>query len=220
MFIFSYSKDGVARKVCYPSWNLCDFVRNVLRHLPALQLLDFGRNTSCHLHYWPLKTIQAHLIYIRITITTVDDLLRLVNTQPLSHTLQQLHITMNDLCRTNSSISLPDAHLWPRMKVLHTFTFIKPFNWHFIEEWMLVDTLTSSNIMPMLRRMNFCIVIDSNDLHSMHHSGLFTDYRHVNIHYAFMINHNRQHIELNDYIQRHSQSHRRQIASATFTSDC
>jgi hypothetical protein len=186
--------------------------------MPALQLLDFGRSTF-YLHYWPLKTIQAHLTYIRITITTADDLLRLMNTQPLSHTLQQLHITLNDECSDSCIFSVPDAHLWPRMKVLHTFTFMKSFNWHFTEEWILVDRLTSSNVMPTLRRMNFSIVIDSNDLHPMHHSGLFTDYRHVNIHYAFMINDNRQHIELKNYVQRHSQSHRRQIASATFISE-
>jgi hypothetical protein len=140
-------------------------------------------------------------------------------TQPLSHTLQQLHITINDVA-SNSHPRLPYAHFWPQMKVLHTFTFVKSFNWHFSKEWTLIDTLTSSDIMPMLRRMNFCIVIDTDDLHGMHRSALFTDYRHVDVHYAFMINDNRQHIELSDYLQGHSQSHRRQIVSATFISEC
>jgi hypothetical protein len=44
----------------------------------------------------------------------------------------------------------------------HTFTFIKLSNLLFSKGYILVDTLTSFNIMPVLRRMNFCIVINTN----------------------------------------------------------
>jgi hypothetical protein len=142
-----------------------------------------------------------------------------MNTQPLSRTLQQLHITMSDVVRSPCP-RLPNTNLWPRMEVLHTFTFIKSFKWHFSKEWFLLDTLTCSDVMPMLRRINFCIVIDINDLDSMYYSALFTDYRHVDVHYAFIINDNREHIQLIDYVRHINQSHRRQIISATFISEC
>jgi hypothetical protein len=103
---------------------------------------------------------------------------------------------------------------------LHTFTFSKSFDWHFPEEWTFVDILTSSKVMPILQRMNFSIVIESNDVDHMNHSALFTDYRNVDIHYAFIINDNRLHSEISQYIPHGSQSHPREIGSATFISDC
>lgn len=139
-------------------------------------------------------------------------------TQPLSHTLQQLHITINNVA-SSPFFLLPDAHFWPRMEALHTFTFVTSFKWHFRNEWALVDTLTSSNVMPLLRRMNFCIVIHIDDLNQINHSALFADYRHIDVNYAFMITDNRQHIELRDYVPHGSQSHPHEIVSATFISE-
>lgn len=172
-----------------------------------------------HLHHWPLRLIETHLTYLRITLLTPFVLFNLMNTKPLSRTLQQLHITMSDLA-SNPDPRYSDRNVWPRMEVLHTFTFIKSFKWHFNKEWFLLDILTGSDVMPLLRRMNFCIVIDVNDLDRMYHSALFTDYRHVDVHYAFMINDNREHIQLIDYVRRCNQYHRRQIVSATFISEC
>jgi hypothetical protein len=81
-----------------------------------------------------------------------------MKTQPLSRTLQQLHITMSDIA-SSPRPRFSNTNVWSRMEVLHTFAFIKSFEWHFNKEWFLLDILTRSNIMPLLRRMNFCIVI-------------------------------------------------------------
>ncbi len=216
---FVIFKGGAAHGLCYPSWNLCDFIKNTLHHLFALRLLDFGIEKTIHLHDWPLRTIETHLTYLRITLLTPYVLFNLMNTQPLSRTLQQLHITMSDVI-TSPHPRYANRNVWPRMEVLHTFTFIKSFKWHFNKEWFLLETLTACDVMPLLRRMNFCIVIDINDLYRIYHSQLFIDYRHVDVQYAFMINDNREHSQLLDYVRHRNQSHRRQIVSATFISEC
>ncbi|CAF3172646.1 unnamed protein product [Rotaria sp. Silwood2] len=61
---------------------------------------------------------------------------------------------------------------------------------HSSEEWTFVDVLTTFNVMPVLRRMNFSIVIDVNDLDQMTQSPLFNDDRHIDVHYAFVIHDN------------------------------
>ncbi len=67
--------------------------------------------------------------------------------------------------------------------------------------------------------MNFSIVVNADDLNQMNHSALFTDYRHVDVHYAFIINDNRPYSEVSKYIPYGNQSHP-QTASATFISNC
>ncbi|CAF4741151.1 unnamed protein product, partial [Rotaria sp. Silwood2] len=106
------------------------------------------------------------------------------------------------------------------MKALHTLSFVKPFNWHSIGEWTFINLFTSSNIMPVLRRVNFSLVIDVNDLIQMRNSALFIDSRHIDIHYAFIVIDDRPHEELVNYVPCSSQSYSRQKASATFISDC
>ncbi|CAF2577417.1 unnamed protein product [Rotaria sp. Silwood2] len=54
----------------------------------------------------------------------------------------------------------------------------------------------------------------------MNHSTLFTDYRHVDVHYAFIFDDNRSHSELSKFVPYGSQSHPREIASGTFISEC
>lgn len=204
--------------VCDRHWNLCQFIKNALDVLSVLEILDFGIEKRRHIHDWPLKLMKSNLTYLRITVLTPFVLFNLMNTEPLCHTLKQLHITLSDA----ASVSNPrysDGNVWPRMEALHTFTFIKSFRWHFNNEWFLLDKLTGSDVMPLLRRMNFCIVIDIDDLDRMYRSALFTDYRHVNIHYAFMINDNREHVQLIDSVQRYNQYHQHQIVSATFNSE-
>ncbi|CAF1222618.1 unnamed protein product [Rotaria sordida] len=89
-----------------------------------------------------------------------------------------------------------------------------------MEEWTLLDMLTSSRVMPILRRMTFSIVINAVDLNHMNHSAIFTDYRHVDVHYAFIFDDNRSHSELSKFVPYGSQSHPREIASGTFISEC
>ena len=138
-----------------------------------------------------------------------------MNTQTLCHTLQQLHVKICDR-RTDLPPRFPDANEWSRMEVLHTFTFTKSFNWHFDREWFLLDLLTSCDVMPLLRRMNFCIVIDMNDFDRMYQSALFTDHRHVDVHYALLINDHRDHFQL---INRARHFNRCHMISATFISE-
>jgi hypothetical protein len=217
--IFCFIKDGMTKHVGYPLWNLTDFVNKILCHLPLLQSLDLGMESSFYLPHWRFKMIQAPLIYVKISLGKTHDLIDIMSTKPLSHTLQQLHIKIPDVC-SDIEFSLRDKSFLPRMESLHTFTFAKSFNWYSSEEWTFVNVLTTSNVMPVLRRMNFSIVIDFNDLIQMAQSALFADYRHIDVHYAFVINDNRQHHELNQYAPRGSLSHPHQVASATFISEC
>ncbi|CAF1006048.1 unnamed protein product [Rotaria sordida] len=209
---------GMTKKIAYPLWNLKEFLEKILCYLPTLQSLDLGMETSFYLHKWPFKTIQTPLIYLKISIARTLDVIDILSTNPLSHTLKQLHIKMPDFCGYRSFSSF-DKNILPRMESLHTFTFAKSFKWHSSEEWSFVNVLTTYNVMPMLRRMNFSLVIDVNDLDQMTNSPLFNDDRHINVHYAFIIHDNRQHCELNQHVPRGSLSHRRQIASATFISE-
>ena len=165
------------------------------------------------LYHWPFKIIQMPLNYLAITLNSTCTLLDIMSTEPLSHTLQELHIKLVDECYLENS--LDKIHLLPEMKVLHTFSFVKSFDWHSDVEWTIVDLLTS-NIMPLLKRMNFALVINFTDLVGMNNSALFTDSRHIDVHYAFIINDECPHIELLNYVQHGSQSHPHQISSATF----
>jgi hypothetical protein len=57
-----------------------------------------------------------------------------MSTKPLAQTLQQLHIKLSGIyCRIHDSANIMRKVL-PRMGVLHTFTFIKTFDWHSILE--------------------------------------------------------------------------------------
>ncbi|CAF3260355.1 unnamed protein product [Rotaria socialis] len=209
---------GIFQEVCYPAWNLCDFITEVFHHLPALRSLDLGTAESFFLHRWNFKTIQTPLINLTLTLSTTHALLMIMSTEPLAHTLQRLHITLNDHC-SDMEYSLCDTNLLPEMKALHIFSFTKSFVWHCIEEWKFIDALTSSRIMPILRRMNFSVVIDVNDLVEMNRSALFTDFRHIDVHYTFIINDDRSHMELREYILHNNKLHSNQIVSATFISE-
>ena len=86
------------------------------------------------------------------------------------------------------------------MKVLHTFSFVKSFGWHSAVEWTTLDLLTSSNIMPLLKRMNFALSIKVIDLVGVNNSALFTDSRHIDVQYALIINDDRPHIKFINYV--------------------
>ncbi|CAF3322938.1 unnamed protein product [Rotaria socialis] len=209
---------GMTKRLGYPSWHLWEFLERTLCHLPILQSLDLGMETSFALHDWRFKAIQAPLTYLKITLGRAHLLIHILSTKPLSFTLQQLHVYISDF--SHMWLCLRKKDLLPRIASLHTFSFVKSLKWHSAEEWTLLNELTTSSVMPVLRRMNFSIVIDVHDLEQMTHSALFNDDRHIDVHYVFMINDNRQHAELNQYIPHGSLSHPRQIASATFISEC
>ncbi|CAF4055709.1 unnamed protein product [Rotaria sordida] len=214
-----FNAGGMTREVAYPIWNSYEFLERTVCRLPTLQSLDLGMETSFDLHGWPFKMIQAPLTYLKISLGRTHLLIDIFSTKPLSSTLQQLHIKISDFCG-DMYFSLRDKDFLPRMESLHTFTFVKSLKWHSSEEWTLVNVLTASKVMPVLRRMNFSIVIDINDLNQMNHSALFDDDRHIDVHYVFMISDNREHFEVNQYVPHGSLSHSRKIVSATFISEC
>ncbi|CAF3359407.1 unnamed protein product [Rotaria socialis] len=141
-----------------------------------------------------------------------------MSTEPFTHTLQQLQVRFNHDSNLIGSLNFKDGFL--RMEVLHTFSFIKSCSCHLIIEWILVNVLTSFRLMAILRPINFSLVIDVDDLSQMSNSALFTDSRHIHIHYALIINDDRLDIAIINNVPHGSQSHSRQIASATFISYC
>jgi hypothetical protein len=83
-------------------------------------------------------------------------------------------------------------------------------------EWTLFEMLTSSKIMPILRRANVSLFIDTNDLNRISSSALFTDHRHVNVNFAFNLFNCPQYIEMTQYIPRGNHFHPREILGVTF----
>ncbi|CAF2725237.1 unnamed protein product [Rotaria sp. Silwood2] len=213
-----FKTTGLSQELCYPSWNLLEFVTEVINNLVGLRSLNLGLESSFFLHRWPFKTIQTPLIYLSITLSTTCDLLNIMLTQPLTYTLQELHIKLSHMY--NIIYSLDRRHLLPRMESLHTFSFVKSFNWYSVIEWTFVNQLTSSSVMPILRRMNFSLVANGDDLVRMSKSALFTDNRRIDVHYALIINDDRSHTDLIKSVPHGNQYNLRQIASATFISDC
>ncbi|CAF3343288.1 unnamed protein product [Rotaria sp. Silwood1] len=196
--------------------------------LNEIQSLVIDRCTSpLQLKRWPHLT---HLTALRLQgVRNFREVFKLAkkHSQTLTHlTVEssryfytQLHIKIRDLCG-DFDFSLRNKGLLHRMESLHTFTFIKSFKCYSNEEWKFVNVLTNSDIMPVLRRINFSVFIDANDLVQMTHSNLFVDDRHIDVHYVFMISDDRQHSELDEYVPHGSLSHPRQIASVTFISEC
>ncbi|CAF1547062.1 unnamed protein product, partial [Rotaria sp. Silwood1] len=88
----------------------------------------------------------------------MDMLVRLMSTPPLSTTLHQLHVKVGNSDFNTCSL-IPKSPLSMRM--------------------VFFEMLTSSIVMPVLRRANVSIFIDINDLNCISSSSLFTDHRHV-----------------------------------------
>ncbi|CAF1271985.1 unnamed protein product [Adineta ricciae] len=213
-----FKTDGLSRRLCYPSWNLYKFISEILNNMFALRSLNLGMESSFFLHTWSFKTIQLPLTHLTVALHFICDLINLMLTDPLSHTLEQLHITLARNCDIESSMDAV-SHL-SRMKTLHTFTFAKSFEWQSNYEWSFIDRLTSAKVMPALRRMSFALVINYIDLIEMENSALFTDFRHIDVHYSFIIvaPSRESHAVLLNHVPRGSQSHPREIVSVTFMS--
>jgi hypothetical protein len=177
--------------------------------MPALQSLDFGMNNygTC----WPFTTAVVPLTYLRIDLPCMDALIRLISTPPLCDTLRQLHVHVD-----NAKSVISTFNLSIQMIHLHTFTFVQTFFSELTTKWRIFEMLTSSNVMPVLRRLNMSLFIDMNDLNHIGSSPLFTNHRHVDIHFAFNLINCPQYIEMTQYIPRGSRSHPREIIGVTF----
>jgi len=99
---------------------------------------------------------------------------------------------------------------------LHTFTLVQTFFSRFTIEWTLVEMLTSSKVMPILRHANLSIFLNINDLNRIDSSPLFIDHRHVDVHFAFHLMNYPQYMKVTQYIPRGNRFHPREIVGVTF----
>jgi hypothetical protein len=187
----------------------------VLRYLPALRSLDLGFDSSHFIMDWDTIPVRAPLTYLRVTLDCVSDLLAIMMTRPLSTTLRQLHVKIRD-SGLILGFQVSEMQIAFSMSSLHTFTFIKSLYRQFVDEWKLIDALTSSNVMPVLQQAKVIVAIEASDLNPIGRSGLFNDHRLVDVQYAFIIADDRSHADFNKQITRGSRSHPRFVASATF----
>ncbi|CAF1305645.1 unnamed protein product [Rotaria sordida] len=160
---------------------------------------------------WPINTAVTPLTYLRLDLPCMDTLLRLISTTPLSDTLRQLHVKIG---HSRSPVSISNLSI--RMNSLHTFSFVQTFFSTLTIEWTIFEMLTSSNVMPILRRANVSIFIDISDLNRIGSSPLFTDYRHVDVHFGINLINCPQYINVTQYIPRGNRFHPREIVSVTF----
>jgi hypothetical protein len=186
----------------------------LLIHLPALRSLDLG--IQYHGTRWNITTAVVPLTYLRLSLPSMDILIRLISTPPLFQTLRQLHIQIgNSHFDSKGDFSASMSHLPIRMINLHTFTLLQTFFSVLTIEWTVFEMLTSSKMMPVLRRANTSIFIKINDLNRIGSSSLFTDHRHVDVHFVFNLVNCPQDTNMSQYIPRGSCFHPREIVGAT-----
>ena len=83
-------------------------------------------------------------------------------------------------------------------------------------EWALLECLTSSNVMPALKRANIAVFPNINDSNRIRSAPLFADHRHVIVNFAFNLISCPQYAEVTRFISRGSRSHPREIVGVTF----
>ncbi|CAF5111626.1 unnamed protein product [Rotaria sp. Silwood1] len=205
--------DGHSIDFTHPLGDLEKLMHNILLiHFPALRSLDFGLN--CYWMNWPI-TVHVPLTYLRLLLPSMDDLVRIMSTQKLSYSLCQLHVRIgNGDYRKYCTTSI--FHSLIPMVNLHTFTFFQHFfSWLRIE-WTFIEMLTSSNVMPVLRRVNISYFINIDDLKRIGSSSIFTDHRHIDVHFAFHLINCSEFLEMTQYIPRGNCFYPREIVGATF----
>ncbi|CAF4089515.1 unnamed protein product, partial [Rotaria sordida] len=198
---------------------------STLNNRLTMLLLERGVNRNVNLSSTQYYQFQKLLPLLRLNeidsliIDCYASALQLTKWPYLPH-LKKLQIkgvcNYFDICH----FVMQHANTLTHLTIESSWYHLRSFKWHFMEEWTLLDMLTSSRVMPILRRMTFSIVINAVDLNHMNHSAIFTDYRHVDVHYAFIFDDNRSHSELSKFVPYGSQSHPREIASGTFISEC
>lgn len=164
---------------------------------------------------WRIAPVQVPLTHLRLTVDDRVELLRIMATKPLCSTLRQLHVKIRDQ-NVIGTLHLSEVDVSLSMPSLHTFTFMKPLYHETIEEWAFIDTLTSSQVMPVLKRIHFIVAIRISDLEKIDQSMIFNDDRNVDVYFAMLLNDNQCHAELTERIPRGSRSHPRSIASTTY----
>lgn len=164
---------------------------------------------------WRIAPVQVPLTHLRLTVNDRVELLRIMATKPLCNTLRQLHVKIRDI-NVLGILHLSEVDVSISMPSLHTFTFMKPLYHEAIEEWALIDMLTSSQVMPVLKRIHLIVAVTMSDLERIDQSMVFNDDRNVDVHFAMLLHDNQCHAEVTKHIPRGSRSHPRSIASATY----
>ena len=104
-----------------------------------------------------------------------------------------------------------------QMANLHTFILVQSFFFSTLRiEWALLECLTSSNVMPALKRANIAVFPNINDSNRIRSAPLFADHRHVIVIFAFNLISCSQYAEMTRFIPRGSRSHPREIVGVTF----
>ncbi len=175
--------------------------------MPALRSLDLGMDYygTCY----PITTTIVPLTYLRLRLAGIDILLRLMTTS-LSNTLRQLHIKLsyNDFHKLTTNLLIS-------MVKLHTFTLVQILPSMLTIELIVFEMLTSSKVMPFLRRANVSLRINTNDLYRIGSSPLFIDYRHVDVNFAFHLINCPQYINVTPFIPCDNRFHPREIVGVT-----
>lgn len=207
-------QDGFSIKCYHPIGNIVDLIHNIFcAHLPALRSLDLGMN-----YYetpWRVTTTTVPLTYLRLSLRNMDSLVRLLSTSPLSQTLRRLHLKLGN-SRADARCFMSKSDLSFPMNNLHTFTLVQTLFSITTIEWTMFERLISSEIMPVLRRANVSIAMHVNDLIQISSLSLFTDHRHVDVHFAFHLFNCPQYRQVTQYIPCGNPFHPREIVGATF----
>ena len=169
-----------------PRGRLATLVEDVLPHLTSLRFLDLGQDTGFGLTNLQITTTPTRLTYVRISLGDVAHLYHLMSNKTLSTTLEQLHVTLRSkdpLCEK----LLPEDLELPPMINLHTFTLIQTILSDNRIEWSTIESITTPDHMPVLRRVNLAIFITVIDLYRINRSLLFTDDRRIDVQFAFIL---------------------------------
>ncbi|CAF4286715.1 unnamed protein product [Rotaria sp. Silwood2] len=209
-----FMSTGFTGYILHPRGRLPTLVKNVLPHLSALQSLDLGQDVGFGLTNWYITTIQSSLNYLRVSMEDIPHLCHVMSRETRSTTLEQLHVTMRSL-HARSKNSLPKGLVLSKMINLHTFTLVQSiFSYNRIE-WSTIESLTASNVMPVLRRMNLAIFITVDHLNCINRSSLFIDDRQIDVQFAFIIDDISLGIQLSHHVPHGSRFHPRQIVGVT-----
>lgn len=210
-------QEGFTTEELYPIGDMNDLLKRiVLVHLPALRSLDLGVNYN-YGTTWPFISTTVPLTYIRLYLPNINNLVKLMSTPPLFDTLRQLHIQTNN---SADALSFPSiSTLSIEMANLHTFTLVQAFFYTCTIDWSHIELLTSSKVMPALRRANIALFMKIDDFVRIHKAPLFTDQRHVEVNFAFSLVNNSRYNEMTKFIPCGSRFHPREIVGATFVVD-
>ena len=198
----------------YPLGDREDLIKNTLLiDLPALRHLDLGMNYGGG--DWPSTTMIVPLVYMRLVLQNLEILVKLMSTSPLSDTLRQLHVQVHH-CIYSSSFPASISALSVEMINLHTLTLIQYFFSKFSIEWTHFELLTSSKVMPALRRANIALLMSINDLSRIRSAPIFIDHRRVEVNFAFSVINCPQYDQMTQFIPCGGRFHTREIVGVTF----